>query len=76
MSSGTRCGRRSRKQHGYMSGTQSIRREIMPLIGAGSFAMEIFVFARLHARPGKRDDVHQAMFAVQGPTREEAGCLA
>jgi quinol monooxygenase YgiN len=37
--------------------------------------MEIFVFARLHARPGKRQDVHQAMFDVQGPTRLEPGCL-
>ena len=38
--------------------------------------MEIFVFARLHARPGKRDEVHQAMFRVQGPTRQEPGCLS
>jgi quinol monooxygenase YgiN len=38
-------------------------------------AVEIFVFARLHARPGKRCDVHKAMFEVQGPTRQEPGCL-
>jgi quinol monooxygenase YgiN len=38
--------------------------------------MEIFVFARLHARPGKQDEVHQAMFEVQGPTRKEHGCLS
>jgi len=38
--------------------------------------MEIFVFARLHARPGKREAVRQAMFEVQGPTRREPGCLA
>jgi quinol monooxygenase YgiN len=38
--------------------------------------MEIFVFARLHARPGKRMDVHRAMFDIQGPTRQEPGCLA
>jgi quinol monooxygenase YgiN len=38
--------------------------------------VEIFVFARLHARPGKRNDVHQAMFEVQGPTRQEPGCLS
>jgi quinol monooxygenase YgiN len=37
--------------------------------------MEIFVFARLHARPGKQSEVHQAMFEVQGPTRAEPGCL-
>jgi quinol monooxygenase YgiN len=37
--------------------------------------MEIFVFARLHARPGKEEDVRQAMFEVQGPTRNEPGCL-
>ena len=38
--------------------------------------MEIQVFARLHARPGRRSDVQQAMFDVQGPTRSEAGCLS
>jgi quinol monooxygenase YgiN len=38
--------------------------------------MEIFVFARLHARPGKQGDVQQAMFEVQGPTRKEPGCLS
>jgi quinol monooxygenase YgiN len=37
---------------------------------------EIFVFARLHARPGKQSEVHQAMFEVQGPTRREPGCLS
>lgn len=38
--------------------------------------MEVFVFARLHAAPGKRDEVHRAMFEVQLPTRQEPGCLA
>ena len=38
--------------------------------------MEIFVFARLHARPGKQGKVQQAMFEVQGPTRKEPGCLS
>jgi quinol monooxygenase YgiN len=38
--------------------------------------MEIFVFARLHARAGARELVQQAMFEVQGPTREEPGCLS
>ena len=38
--------------------------------------MNVFVFARLHARPGNRDAVRQAMFEVQGPTREEPGCLS
>jgi quinol monooxygenase YgiN len=37
--------------------------------------MEVFVFARLHALPGKQWEVHQAMFEVQGPTRIEPGCL-
>ena len=37
--------------------------------------MEIFIFARLHSRPGKRQELMQAMFEVQGPTREEPGCL-
>jgi len=38
--------------------------------------MEVFVFARLHARPGKRAEVHRAMSEVQAPTRNEPGCLA
>lgn len=38
--------------------------------------MEVFVFARLHALPGKHGEVRQAMFDVQGPTREEPGCLS
>ena len=38
--------------------------------------MEVFVFARLHARPGRQRDVEQAMYEVQGPTRKEPGCLA
>jgi quinol monooxygenase YgiN len=35
----------------------------------------IFVFARLHARPGKQAEVRQAMFDVSGPTRKEPDCL-
>ena len=38
--------------------------------------MEVFVFARLHARPGVQGEVRQAMFEVQGPTRAEPGCLS
>ena len=38
--------------------------------------MEVFVFARLHACPGKQSEVHQAMFEVQEPTRRELGCLS
>jgi len=38
--------------------------------------MDISVFARLHARPVKRNEVQQAMFEVQGPTRLEPGCLS
>ena len=38
--------------------------------------MEIFLFARFHALPGKRAELQQAMFDVQGPTRLEPGCLA
>jgi len=38
--------------------------------------MEVFIFARLHAAPGNRDAVREAMWRIQGPTREELGCLA
>ena len=38
--------------------------------------MEIFLFARLHAKPGKRSEVQQAMLEIQGLTRKESGCLS
>ncbi len=38
--------------------------------------MEIFVFARLHARHGKQSEVQRAIFEVQAATRKEPGCLA
>ena len=38
--------------------------------------MEVFIFARLHAAPGKRDSVREAMWRIQGPTRKEPGCLS
>ena len=38
--------------------------------------MEVFIFARLHAAPGKLGAVREAMWRIQGPTREEPGCLA
>ena len=37
--------------------------------------MEVFVFARLHARPGRQGQLRQVILDVQGPTRAEAGCL-
>lgn len=37
--------------------------------------MELFLFARFHARVGNQDAVRQAIHDVQGPTREEPGCL-
>jgi quinol monooxygenase YgiN len=38
--------------------------------------MEIFLFTRLHAQPGKRAEVLRTILQVQGPTRDEPGCLA
>lgn len=38
--------------------------------------MELFLFARFHARPGCRVGVRQAIHEVQGPTRLEPGCLS
>jgi quinol monooxygenase YgiN len=38
--------------------------------------VEIFVFARLHARPGRQRNVQQAMLEVGEPTRNEPGCLS
>ena len=38
--------------------------------------MEVFIFARFHARAGEEQGVEQAIRDVSGPTREEAGCLS
>ena len=37
--------------------------------------MELFIFARFHARPGEEDAVAAALRDVVEFTREEAGCL-
>lgn len=37
--------------------------------------MELFLFARFHARPGCEQQLQQAIAEVQGPTRAEVGCL-
>ena len=37
--------------------------------------MELFIFARFHARPGREDAVAEALREVAAPTREEPGCL-
>jgi quinol monooxygenase YgiN len=38
--------------------------------------MELFVFARFHARPGQERAVDEAMLEGLAPTREEPGCLS
>ncbi len=37
--------------------------------------MELFIFARFHARAGNESAIEAALNKVLGPTREEAGCL-
>ena len=37
--------------------------------------MELFIFARFHARPGEESAVEETLRAVVKPSREEAGCL-
>ncbi len=37
--------------------------------------MELFIFARFHAREGKEEAVAEAMRDMRGPVRAEAGCL-
>ena len=37
--------------------------------------MEIFLFARLRARPGAQRSLQQAIHEVQRPTRLEPGCV-
>ena len=38
--------------------------------------MEIFIFARFHARPGQENGVETALRKVIPPTRQEPGCLS
>jgi quinol monooxygenase YgiN len=37
--------------------------------------MELFIFARFHARPGQETGVETALRKVIAPTRQESGCL-
>lgn len=37
--------------------------------------MELFIFARFHARPGQEDGVAEALRDTVAPSRDEAGCL-
>jgi quinol monooxygenase YgiN len=37
--------------------------------------MELFIFARFHARPGDESALAAALVDVLAPTREEPGCL-
>jgi quinol monooxygenase YgiN len=38
--------------------------------------MDLFIFARFHARPGNEGAVAAALREVIAPTREEPGCVA
>jgi quinol monooxygenase YgiN len=38
--------------------------------------MDLFVFARFHARPGNEDAVAATLRAVVAPTRQEPGCVS
>jgi quinol monooxygenase YgiN len=38
--------------------------------------MELYIFARFHARPGRDDFLEGALLEVVPQTREEAGCLS
>jgi len=38
--------------------------------------MEIFIFARAHARPGCEAEVERAIRRVLPPTRQEPGCIS
>lgn len=37
--------------------------------------MELYIFARFHARPGEEGGLAAALRAVLAPTRDEPGCL-
>ena len=38
--------------------------------------MELFIFARFHARPGQEDAVESALRDTVAPSREEPGCVS
>jgi quinol monooxygenase YgiN len=38
--------------------------------------MELFIFARFHAREGTESAVAETLGEILGPSREEAGCLS
>ena len=38
--------------------------------------MDLFVFARFHARPGSEEAVAASLRAVVAPTRQEPGCVS
>ena len=38
--------------------------------------MELFIFARFHAQPGKENALRETLLEVHTPTRQEAGCLS
>jgi quinol monooxygenase YgiN len=38
--------------------------------------MELFIFARFHARPGEEKGVEATLRRVLAPTRQEPGCLS
>jgi quinol monooxygenase YgiN len=38
--------------------------------------MELFIFARFHARAGEERAVEEALLAVVAPSREEVGCVS
>ena len=38
--------------------------------------MELFIFARFHARAGEESALEEALLAVVAPSREEVGCLS
>jgi quinol monooxygenase YgiN len=38
--------------------------------------VELFIFARFHARPGEENAVRAAILDVVGPSRAEPGCLS
>lgn len=38
--------------------------------------VELFIFARFHARPGNEAAVTETLLGVLAPTRKESGCLS
>ena len=69
-------GREKNIEDDTAEGTQPGRRRSVIRQSGRRNEMELFIFARFHARPGNEGAVAETLLDVLAPTREEPGCLS